>query len=139
MTEAILSVVKEKRLNYTKQNLRCPSVDLQRAAFFRQMPKAFDFLSGLWQLMRQTSSPWYSLYSAVCLVSRFLRKLVWRWLSTRSVSQRKPLQKYFGDNSREIMVSHADVLIRRYETKDYGFVCKLFYECLIENWIPAYR
>ena len=37
------------------------------------------------------------------------------------------------------MVSHADVLIRRYETKDYGFVCKLFYECLIENWIPAYR
>merc|ERR1711934_895993 len=59
--------------------------------------------------------------------------------STTSVSQRKSLQKYFGDNSREIMVSHADVLIRRYETKDYGFVCKLFYECLIENWIPAYR
>ena len=50
-----------------------------------------------------------------------------------------PLQKYFVNKSREIMVSHADVLIRRYETKDYGFVCKLFYECLIENWIPAYR
>ena len=79
----------------------------------------------------------YGVHCTVCLV--FLRKLVWRWLSTRSVSQRKSLQKYFGNNSREIMVSQADVLIRRYETKDYGFVCKLFYECLIENWIPAYR
>ena len=36
------------------------------------------------------------------------------------------------------MVDDA-VLIRRYETKDHGFVCKLFRESLIENWIPAYR
>ena len=34
---------------------------------------------------------------------------------------------------------NAAVLVRRYETKDHGFVCKLFREPLIENWLPAYR
>merc|ERR1711971_79021 len=36
------------------------------------------------------------------------------------------------------MVDNA-VLIRRYETEDHGFVCELFRESLMENWIPAYR
>ena len=36
------------------------------------------------------------------------------------------------------MVDNA-VLIRRYETEDHGFVCQLFRESLMENWIPAYR
>merc|ERR1711971_10746 len=36
------------------------------------------------------------------------------------------------------MVDNA-VLIRRYETEDHGFVCELFRESPMENWIPAYR
>ena len=39
----------------------------------------------------------------------------------------------------KVMLDNAAVLIRRYESKDHGFVCKLFRESLIENWIPAYR
>ena len=31
------------------------------------------------------------------------------------------------------------LLIREYEAKDHGFVCKLFSDALFENWGPAYR
>ena len=31
------------------------------------------------------------------------------------------------------------LLIRKYEAKDHGFVCKLFSDALFENWGPAYR
>ena len=37
------------------------------------------------------------------------------------------------------MAGNAAVVIRRYESKDHGFVRMLFHKSLLENWIPAYR
>ena len=33
----------------------------------------------------------------------------------------------------------AKVVIRKYEKEDYDKVCKLFYNGMVENWLPAYR
>ena len=31
------------------------------------------------------------------------------------------------------------VVIRKYEKEDYDKVCKLFYNGMVENWLPAYK
>ena len=31
------------------------------------------------------------------------------------------------------------VVIRKYEKEDHDQVCKLFYNGMVENWLPAYR
>jgi len=36
-------------------------------------------------------------------------------------------------------MSQTQVLIRKYEKGDYDKVCKLFYDGMVENWLPAYR
>lgn len=36
-------------------------------------------------------------------------------------------------------MSRNQVLIRKYEKGDYDKVCKLFYNGMVENWLPAYR
>ena len=33
----------------------------------------------------------------------------------------------------------AKVVIRKYEAEDHDKVCKLFYNGIVENWLPAYR
>ena len=35
--------------------------------------------------------------------------------------------------------NRAKVVIRKYETTDHDQVCKLFYNGIVENWVPAYR
>ena len=36
-------------------------------------------------------------------------------------------------------MSAPQVVIRKYEKADYDKVCKLFYNGMLENWVPAYR
>ena len=45
------------------------------------------------------------------------------------------------DRSLGNMKEHnrAKVVIRKYETTDHDQVCKLFYNGIVENWVPAYR
>ena len=33
----------------------------------------------------------------------------------------------------------AKVVIRKYEKEDHDKVCKLFYNGIVENWLPCYR